>query len=205
MNFTAKAILLILVHLMMTLTALPAADNLTDYFADDGKAVFREAVDTFPVPKFNARTQFYVQRTPNTNTIMYELNMKNGVLVDKDPIYIYWIRYASGGGVEELSYIQRKFAYGVKVSKVAPEKYKILFTAYDKIPFYLMKSSAGIFRTYVELDGRMIVLNRLYIRIDPGGTFWAPNVKYVEFKGIEVGSGKEVIKRINPKWKPPKP
>lgn len=173
-------------------------------FIDDGSRVVVEAVDTFPIPKFGPKTQFYVQRTPNTNTIMYELNMKNGVLDDDNPIHVYWIRYANGGGIEELSYIQRKFAYGLKVSKVAEEKYKLLFAAYDKIPFYLMKSTAGIFHTYVEVNGKMIVLKRIYIRIDKGGTFWAPNVKYVEFKGTEVASGKEVIQRINPKWKPPK-
>lgn len=171
---------------------------------DDGRATFTEAVDTFPVPRFNAKTQFYVQRTPNTNTIMYELNMKNGELNEDNPIHVYWIRYTEGGGTKELSYIQRKFAYGVKTVKIADEKFKLLFAAYDKIPFYLMKSTAGIYHTYVELDGKMVVLKRLYIRIDPGGTFWAPNVKYVEFKGTEVASGKEVIKRINPKWKPPK-
>lgn len=189
----------IMVMFVLCFTQADARKNF-----DDGKVTFSEAVDTFPVPKFKTNTQFYVQRTPNTNTIMYELNMKNGVLNDDNPVHVYWIRYTEGAKTQELSYIQRKFAYGVKVSKVAPEKYKLLFAAYDKVPFFLMKSTAGIYHTYVELDGKMIVLKRLYIRIDPGGTFWAPNVKYVEFKGTEVGSGKEVIKRINPKWKPPK-
>jgi phosphatidylglycerophosphate synthase len=188
--------------LLVSLLSFTRADarKLFDY----GRVNFTEAVDTFPIPKFNAKTQFYVQRTPNTNTIMYELNMKEGVLNEEHPVHVYWIRYAEGGKTQELSYIQRKFAYGVKVTKIAEEKFKLLFAAYDKIPFYLMKSTAGIYHTYVELDGKMVVLKRLYIRIDPGGTFWAPNVKYVEFKGTEVASGKEVIKRINPKWKPPK-
>ncbi len=192
------AAVLMLVSVLYTAKA-EARKNL-----DDGKPTFTEAVDTFPVPKFNSKTQFYVQRTPNTNTIMYELNLKNGELNDDNPIHVYWIRYAEDGKTQELSYIQRKFAYGVKVTKLAEEKFKLLFAAYDKIPFYLMKSTAGIYHTYVELDGKMVVLKRLYIRIDPGGTFWSPNVKYVEFKGTEVPSGKEVVKRINPKWKPPK-
>lgn len=171
---------------------------------DDSREDVKEAVDTFPVPRLTSISQFYVQRTPNTNTIMYDLNMKNGVLDADNPVHVYWIRYTEGGGKQELSFIQRKFAYGVKVSKLATDKYKLLFAAYDKIPFYLMKSTAGIFHTYVELDGKMMVLNRIYIRIDPGGTFWAPNVKYVEFKVTDIASGKTVIKRINPKWKPPK-
>ncbi len=189
--------------LMLSATLLATQAQARERY-DDGKVSFTEAVDTFPVPRFNTKTQFYVQRTPNTNTIMYELNMKGAALNEDNPIHVYWIRYAEGGKTQELSYIQRKFAYGVKTTKIGEEKYKLLFAAYDKIPFYLMKSTAGIFHTYVELDGKMVVLKRLYIRIDPGGTFWAPNVKYVEFKGTEVASGKEVIKRINPKWKPPK-
>lgn len=196
---SGMAALLLVVSLFMGTEA-----GARNRYYDDGKVAFTEAVDTFPVPRFNSRTQFYVQRTPNTNTIMYELNIKNGVLDEHNPVHVYWIRYADQGQTQELSYIQRKFAYGVKVSKLAEDKFKLLFAAYDKIPFYLMKSTAGIFHTYVELDGKMMVLNRLYIRIDPGGTFWAPNVKYVEFKGLEVASGKEMIKRINPKWKPPK-
>jgi hypothetical protein len=163
-----------------------------------------EAVDTFPTPPVSKITQFYVQRTPNTNTIMYDLNIKDGVINEQEPIKIYWIRYADKGEKKDLSYIQRKFAYGVKTSKISSDKFKVLFAAYDKIPFYIMKSTAGNYHTYVELDGKLVELKRIYIKIDPGGTFWAPNVKYVEFKGIETGSNKQIIKRINPKWTPPK-
>jgi len=184
------------------LAATPKAQ--ARHWFDDGRSDIREAVDTFPVPRLTSATQFYVQRTPNINTIMYDVNMKNGVVDDNNPVHVYWIRYTEGGVKQELSFIQRKFAYGVKVSKVGTEKYKLLFAAYDKIPFYLMKSTSGIFHTYVELDGKMMVLNRIYIRIDPGGTFWAPNVKYVEFKVTDIATGKTVFQRINPKWKPPK-
>ena len=32
----------------------------------------------FPIPAGNSKQLFYLQRTPNKNTIVYELNYKNG-------------------------------------------------------------------------------------------------------------------------------
>ena len=174
-------------------------------FPGDGKAIQPDdIVNTFPVPPASPKLMFYVQRTPNTNTIVYELNMDNGVLDERDPIKVSWIRYADKGQREGLNFIQRKFAYGVKVSRIADGKWKLLFAAYDKIPFYLMKSTAGNYHVYADINGKLAVLDRIYIRIDPGGTFWSPNVKYVEFKGKDPATNKVVSQRINPKWTAPK-
>src|ERR1700753_4000546 len=67
--------------------------------------------DKFPVPADNVSRLFYVQRNPNTNTIIYELNNKDGHLDTENPIHVYWIKYADKGQLEELNYIQRKLAY----------------------------------------------------------------------------------------------
>lgn len=173
--------------------------------AKDGKILPPDGVvNTFPVPPASSNLMFYVQRTPNSNTIIYELNLKNGKPVDNEPIKINWLRYAEKGQREGLSFIQRKFAYGLKTTKIGEGKWKLLFAPYDKIPFYLQQSSAGIYHVYVEINGKLAVLDRIYIRIDPGGTFWSPNVKYVEFKGKDPYTGEVVMQRINPKWTPPK-
>lgn len=173
--------------------------------AKDGKTVDPDdIVNTFPVPPTSSKLMFYVQRTPNTNTIIYELNLKNGEPDKDEPIKINWLRYAEKGQREGLSFIQRKFAYGLKTSKIGDGKWKLLFAPYDKIPFYLQKSTAGIYHVYADINGKTAVLDRIYIRIDPGGSFWAPNVKYVELKGKDPYTGKTVSQRINPKWTPPK-
>jgi phosphatidylglycerophosphate synthase len=58
---STAATLLLLVGLLFG-TATVAEARVDD---DDLKSkTFREAVDTFPIPRFNAKTQFYVQRTP---------------------------------------------------------------------------------------------------------------------------------------------
>lgn len=61
----------------------------------------------FPEPA-NVNKLFYIQRDPNTNTLIYELNTNDAGELDTDnPLHVYWIRYAEKGQREELSYIQR--------------------------------------------------------------------------------------------------
>ncbi len=157
------------------------------------------AVDRFPVPAFNTQTQFYLQRTTDANTIIYDLNFKNGVLNEKEPIKPYWIRYTEKGVKKNLSSIQNNYAFGVKSTKLKDGQFKLLFAGYGKVPLYLKKLNNGTYQTSVHLDGQEMILQRLYIHIEPGGTFWSPNIGYIEFKGREIASGKFVQKRINPK------
>jgi phosphatidylglycerophosphate synthase len=156
-----------------------------------------EAQDTFPVPKGVSNMLFYLQRTPNTNTICYTLNLSNGVLDDEEPVKVFWIRYATEGGIyKDLNFIQRKFAYGVKVKKLAKDNYEIRSVAYSKRPLYLRKATDARYYMFATIGGKFSVLNRIYIKIDPGGTFWSPNVDYIELKGRVAATGEPVIERI---------
>ena len=76
----------------------------------------------FPIPSGNSKQLFYLQRTPNKNTIVYELNYKNGEIDTEEPIHGFWIRYQEDGQREDLNYIQRKFAYGLKTKKIAVKR-----------------------------------------------------------------------------------
>lgn len=153
---------------------------------------------SFPVPTGIKNMMFYVQRTPNTNTIVYELNYdENGVLDEDKPIHIFWIRYADKGERKELNYIQRKFAYGLKVKKLEKDKYDLRFVAYEKRPLMLLKAGDGKYYVFAQINGKRSVLKRIYIKID-GGTFWHPNVIYIELKGYDAETGTENVERIKP-------
>jgi hypothetical protein len=151
----------------------------------------------FPVPAGVANQLFYLQRDPNTNTIIYQLNVNSAGKVDEDePINIFWLRYDEQGQRKELNFIQRKFAYGLSAEKVGPEKYELKFAAYNKVPFYLMRSGLDrAFHVFTVINNRQIVLTRVYLRIE-GGTFWVPNVRYIEFKGWDATTHAPVVTRI---------
>jgi hypothetical protein len=152
---------------------------------------------TFPVPAGVTNQLFYLQRDPNTNTIIYQLNVNSAGQVDEEePINVFWLRYDEQGQRKELNFIQRKFAYGLTARKLTADKYELKFAAYDKVPFYLLKSGVDkAFHVYTIVANKQILLTRVYLRIE-GGTFWVPNVRYIEFKGLDAGTHAPVVTRV---------
>jgi len=155
------------------------------------------AADSFPVPPRRNNSLFYLQRTPNINTIICELNEKDGAPDPEDPVHVLWIRYTEQKQRQELNFIQRHFAYGIKSSRMGDGSYELHFVSYKKIPMYLRKSPVDQqHHVYVNIDNKQILLSRVFIKINPGGTFWSPNVEYLEFRGVDPANGKEMMQRV---------
>jgi hypothetical protein len=160
-------------------------------------AIIAADEEKFPTPPESVSRLFYMQRTANTNTIIYELNAPNGRLDEDNPLHVYWIRYAEKGQKEDLSYIQRKFAYGVTTKKLTNDQYDVRFVSYKKFPLLLMKANDGKYHIFATVAQKQIMLSRLFVKIQ-GGSFWLPNVVYVEFKGTDQTTGREIIERFKP-------
>ena len=150
--------------------------------------------ERFPVPVGNPNQLFYLQRTSNTNTIICELNYKNGTLNVEEPVHVFWIRFTDKGVKEELNFVQKKFAYGIKSQLIAKDKYELNFVSYKKFPMYLMKGSDNKYHVYGTINQKQAIVNRIFVKIN-GGSFWTPNVEYVEIKGVDPSNGREVIER----------
>jgi hypothetical protein len=151
----------------------------------------------FPDP-VNISKLFYIQRDPNANTLIYELNTNQAGELDTDnPIHIYWIRYADKGQKDELNYIQRKFAYGVNTKLIKEGEYDVRFVAYKKLPLNLLKSGDGKYHIFAPIAKKQAILNRIFVKVE-GGSFWLPNIVYVELKGTDPATGKEIIERFKP-------
>lgn len=173
-------------------------------FRNNGNNGFKNpglSSDTFPVPPKDDNFLFYVQRTPNTNTIVYELNLNsNGSLNVDEPVHIFWIRYKEDGSREELSYLQRKYAYGLRCTLVDHEKmfYKLNFVSYSKRYLFLQKATGDKkYHIYTHIAGKWSILQRIFVSIE-GGTFWLPNIKKVEMFGKETSTGKPIVEVFKP-------
>ena len=153
--------------------------------------------DTFPVPSGNPNQLFYVQRNSNKNTIVYDLNMVNGTVNKAEPVHVYWIRYSDHGQRQELSYIQRTFAYGIQSTALpGQDGYEMHFVSSKKHSLYLVKSAAdNKYSVYTTVNAKKVIVQRIFIKIN-GGSFWVPKVEYVEIKGIDAASGKEITDRL---------
>ena len=93
--------------------------------------------DTFPIPKNSGLLLFYLQRQPNPNTIIVDLNMKNGKINPEHPVNVYWIRYGEDGQKAPLNFIQKEFAYGVQTKKTGEGKFDLNFVSYKHQKFQL--------------------------------------------------------------------
>lgn len=148
----------------------------------------------FPVPPSNPRQLFYLQRTPNHNTVVYELNYKNGKLDLRNPVHVFWIRYTEQQQRAELSWIQRVFAYGVKVKQLADSSYRVKLVSYAGYSMYLKKGGDGQYRMYGQINKQLMVLNRIFVKIT-GGSMWSPDIEYFELSGVDPATGQPVSER----------
>jgi len=151
----------------------------------------------FPVPKGITNQLFYLQRDPNTNTIICELNTNDkGQIVQNDPVHVYWLRFEENSEKKELGYVQRKFAYGIESKVLANDQYELRFVSHKKLPMYLVKSDEDKkYHVYVTVNNKKIQIERIFLRIE-GGSFWLPNVKYVEIKGMNASNNTLITERI---------
>ena len=156
----------------------------------------------FPKPEKINNMLFYVQRTFNINTLIYELNIDaQQELNVTEPIKIYWVNYATNKATEPLNYIQRKYAYGIDIKLIDAEKksYVFNFVSYKKKKLYLIKSAIdNKYHVFCDINNKMVTLDKIFIQIE-GGSFWVPHVRYIDISGKDISkNNEELAERVIP-------
>jgi hypothetical protein len=111
-----------------------------------------------------------------------------GTLKPEKPVIAYWIMNTNSGEKEDLSWVEKKMAYGFSVEYNTKGDFWIMDLVADiqrKIKVY---KANGRYRAETLIDGRPAFIDRIYIESIEGGM--RPKVKYMEFfgKGIKTGS-----------------
>jgi len=155
---------------------------------------------SFPVPPHNKNMLFYLQRTVDVNTVIYEINyMANGEINKTKPVKVYWIDYANAGKISPLTYVQNKFAYGIAYQKMDGHEliFKMNIVSFKKITLYLKRGTDGFYQTYIEMNGKQCVLTNILVNII-GGTYMRPHISTIELFGKEIRSGDKITEIIKP-------
>ncbi len=141
---------------------------------------------------------FKIDRSKDKNVVFYDINLTdNGKLHNQKPITIYWIKNSKKGNIESLTWIQKKYAYGINYLAITDEFATFKFVSYDKLTFTLKKSNDKKYHVFTKFDDVLVKVKHVFVQID-GGTFWIPNVTEVKIYATEVKTGKETIKTIYP-------
>ena len=150
-----------------------------------------------PTPK-GKDLLFFLQRTPDANTVIYEMNYKSDGSVDcESPVKGSWIRYAENGKAKELTPLEKKFGYGVKCKSLGKDAFEIRLAAYQKMALYLLKSEEDQkYRVYIKEGGKNLLLKRVFVKVN-GGSFWFPKVIYIDLFTTNTEDGMEILKRID--------
>ena len=155
------------------------------------------AGEDFPVPA-EPNQIFYVQRSLNSNTIVYTARVgDDGKLDPRRPVDVFWRRYNDEGERKELSSLERSMAFGVKSEPVEgePGSFMIRVVSYPKRAA-LLKIVDGVPRLEMNVAGVPAKLDHAYLDVDDSGS--VPSVNRVDLYGVSLATGEELKESFKP-------
>ncbi len=155
-------------------------------------AVLPAAAESFPVP-VDENLIFYVQRSLNSNTIVYTARLDgDGKLDAKRPVDVFWRRFNDDGARKELSSLERNVAFGVTSDPVPgkPGSFMMRVISYPKRPA-LLRIVGGGPRLEGKVAGKPCRLDHAFLEVDESGS--VPSVTRVDLYGYALDTG-ELLK-----------
>ena len=153
-----------------------------------------------PAAAAQVKTQplFIIERSKNANVVHYDARLTaDGKLDPKEPVIAYWVLLAEDGRREELSWIEKKKAYGFGIKPdPSVNGYKMTLVAAPEQQITVKKEKDGV-RAEAVIDGRPAVLEKMYINASDRLT--GPKVHYIEVYGKDLQTGEKRREKMVPK------
>lgn len=149
----------------------------------------------YPVPD-EPNQIFYIERSSNSNTVVYCANMKDGKLDSKEPVIAYWRWYNVDGHRKSLNFIERMMAYGIKsVKHDGPNgSYSFKIAALPERTIYVGLDQNGHPEAFGKVGDRWAKLVYVYLDVDDSGLL--PDVPWLDFYGYDMETGKALREHI---------
>jgi hypothetical protein len=159
------------------------------------------AATSYPVPDNVSNVLFYIERSLDSNVVVYQLNTdKSGKPDENEPIKVFWIRHTEGGIHKNLTSIQQSMSYGVVILShdARTQTFVFRFAGYSKRVFLLKKSPFDNQYHVFGLIGSIFgIIENIYINIT-GGSFWIPTIEHVDLIGQKVQDKSIIKEQIKP-------
>lgn len=152
---------------------------------------------SFPEPAPSPNQLFYLQRSKDINTVVYEANLSAGKKLNPNkPVQVYWIRYAEQGQREDLTSVQWQMAYGYTHRPLASDAYEISLNSFKQRPMQII-TLRGKPMAMLTINGQRAYLQKVFVQLDPKSRLM-PRVQYIEMFGTDTDKGQPVYERIIP-------
>ena len=180
--------------LIALLTALPAqARDFSSSVSESSEIVHIRP--EFKVPD-EPNQLFYVQRSPNANTVVYaaKLDTKGGFDA-RTPVEAFWRKFNIDGGKTSLNFMERMMAYGVRVeTRKASQPITFTIAALPDRKLTLGLDAQQRPQATMIVGGRTVKLNYVYLQVKEGGLM--PEVPSLDIVGTDIASGKAIREHL---------
>jgi len=140
---------------------------------------------------------FRIERSKNANVVQYDVQLRtDGRLDPKEPVVAYWIRLEKAGQRKDLSWLQRRFAYGFDTDYNRETGVATLHMKADIGREIRVVRGDEDYRAELVIDGRPAYIERIFIQSIEGGVL--PEVEYIDFWGTDLETGEPRYERFEP-------
>lgn len=141
---------------------------------------------------------FYIQHNRGKNTFFYQPKFsKDGNLDSREPIIAQRQLFDEDGEIKPLSAIQKRYAYGVSTTKINDNTFDVRLAAYKNQRLILKLNSNQEAYIETKIDGKHMIVKRLFIYQKEGTGGLNTKVDYIMFHGMDK-NGKEVQAKLFP-------
>ena len=144
-----------------------------------------------PPPRRGTQPLFIIERNKNANVVHYDAQLTaDGKLDPKGPVIAYWVMLAKDGRRQNLTWIEKKMAYGMNIKPdPSVDGYQMTIVAATQRSITVKKVDSAV-RAEIVIDGRPAILEKMYI--DASGR----TVHYLELYGKDVQTGEKRFEKV---------
>jgi hypothetical protein len=188
-RFAFFAILMALPVLTLRVEARDFSSNVTE------SAEIQQLRPEFKVPD-EPNQLFYVQRSPNANTVVYAAKLDaQGNFDSRNPVEAFWRKFNIDGSKQPLNFMERMMAYGVRLSpRKAKEPITFAIASLPQRKLSLGWDAQHHPQATMTIGGRMVKLAYVYLHVVEGGLM--PSVPELDIFGTDLVNGKAVHEHL---------
>jgi hypothetical protein len=149
----------------------------------------------FKVPE-EPNQLFYVQRSPNANTVVYAAKLDGqGNFDSGQPVEAFWRKFNIDGSKQPLNFMERMMAYGVKLNaRKKGESVTFSIAALPQRKLTLALDAQHRPQATMTIGSRVVKLAYVYLHVVEGGLL--PEVPELDIFGTDLASGKAVHEHL---------
>jgi len=140
---------------------------------------------------------FHIARSKNANIVQYDAQVaEDGKLYKKEPVVGYWIRLNEQGQKQELSWLQRTFAFGFNAKADKSRESAVIDMKADVGEAIKVIRDGDKYRATITIDGAPSYFEKMYIDATRDGM--SLDVRYVELFGKDMKTGEDRYEKLHP-------